>query len=83
MINQYAEEKRWVFSFDLKEESDVACPAAKGRDGTLTQKAYMISTGVLRTAVGETETILRTQRTKVNPLRSGVFRGCHGLRRGC
>ena len=27
--NQQAEEKRWVFSFDLKEESDVACLTEK------------------------------------------------------
>ena len=30
--NQWAEEKRWVFSFDLKEESDVTCLTEKERE---------------------------------------------------
>ena len=31
MENLLAEDKKWVFSFDLKEESDVACLTEKGR----------------------------------------------------
>ena len=34
--NQQAEEKRWVFSFDLKEESDVACLTEKEREFQMT-----------------------------------------------
>ena len=38
--NQNAEEKRWVFSFDLKEESDVACLTEKEREFQLTGPMY-------------------------------------------
>ena len=30
--DQYAEEKRWVFSFDLKKESENECLAERGRE---------------------------------------------------
>ena len=40
VINQYAEEKRWVFSFDLKEESDMACLTEKGREFQMTGPKY-------------------------------------------
>ena len=32
MTDQYAEEKRWVFSFDLKEESEDVCLTERGRE---------------------------------------------------
>ena len=32
MITQQAEEKRWLFNFDLKEGSDVVCLTEKGRE---------------------------------------------------
>ena len=35
MINQYAEEKRWVFSFDLKEESDISFSSAAHNLGVI------------------------------------------------
>ena len=38
--NQKAEEKRWVFSFDLKEESDVACLTEKEREFKMTGPIY-------------------------------------------
>ena len=38
--NQYAEEKRWVFSFDLKEESDMACLTEKEREFQMTGPIY-------------------------------------------
>ena len=38
--NQQAEEKRWVFSFDLKEESDVACLTEKEREFQMTGLIY-------------------------------------------
>ena len=34
MTDQYAEEKRWVFSFDLKEESEDECLTERGRELT-------------------------------------------------
>ena len=41
MINQYAEQKRWIFSFDLKEESDVMCLIEKGREFQMTGPIYL------------------------------------------
>ncbi|WP_419652715.1 hypothetical protein, partial [Thiolapillus sp.] len=38
--NQSAEEKRWVFIFDLKEESDVACLTEKEREFQMTGPIY-------------------------------------------
>ena len=38
--NQKAEEKRWVFSFDLIEESDVACLTEKEREFQMTGLIY-------------------------------------------
>ena len=38
--NQYAEEKRWVFSFDMKEESVVACLTEKEREFQMTGPIY-------------------------------------------
>ena len=32
MTDQYAVEKRWVFSFDLKEESEDKCLTERGRE---------------------------------------------------
>ena len=32
---------RWVFSFDLKEESDVACLREKGREFQMTGPIYL------------------------------------------
>ena len=40
MVNQYAEEKRWVFSFDLKEQIDVACLTENGREFQMTGPIY-------------------------------------------
>ena len=34
--DQYAEEKRWVFSFDLKEEREEKCLTERGRDFQIT-----------------------------------------------
>ena len=39
-INQWAEEKRRVFSFELKEESDVACLTEEGREFQMTGPIY-------------------------------------------
>ena len=38
--NQKAEEKRWVFSFDLKEESDMACLTEKEKEFQMTGPIY-------------------------------------------
>ena len=40
MRNQYAEEKRWVFRFNLKEENDVACLTEKEREFQMTGPIY-------------------------------------------
>ena len=38
--DQYAEEKRWVFSFDLKEESEDECLTERGREFQSTGPVY-------------------------------------------
>ena len=38
--NQKAEEKRWVFSFNLKDESDEAYLTGKGREFRITGPMY-------------------------------------------
>ena len=38
--SQNAEEKRWVFSFDLKEESEEGCLTEKGRKFQMTGPMY-------------------------------------------
>ena len=40
VINQLVEEKSWAFSFDLKEESDVACLTEKEREFQMTGPIY-------------------------------------------
>ena len=40
MTDQHAEEKRWVFSFDLKEESEDKCLTEKGREFQSTGPMY-------------------------------------------
>ena len=40
MINQWAEEKRWIFCFDLKEESDLACLTENEREFQMTGPIY-------------------------------------------
>ena len=40
VINLWAEEKRWVFSFNLKEECYVACLTEKGREFQMTGPIY-------------------------------------------
>ena len=64
VINQWAEEKRWVFLFDLKEESDVACLTEKGREFQMTGPMYrkdlspkilLHTLGTLKIRVYETE----------------------------
>ena len=39
-VHQYAEEKRWVFSFDLKEESEDECLIEKGREFQIIGPVY-------------------------------------------
>ena len=38
--DQYAEKKRWVFSFDLKEESEDECLTERGREFQITGPMY-------------------------------------------
>ena len=38
--DQYAEEKRWVFSFDLKEESEDECLTERSREFQITGPMY-------------------------------------------
>ena len=38
MTDQFAEAKRWVFSFDLKEESENKCLAERGREFQITDQ---------------------------------------------
>ena len=40
MTDQYAEEKRWVFSFDVKEESEDECLTERGREFQITGPIY-------------------------------------------
>ena len=40
MTAQYAEEKRWAFSFDLKEESEDECVTERGREFQITGPMY-------------------------------------------
>ena len=40
MTDQYAEKNRWVFSFDLKEESEDECLAETGREFQITGPMY-------------------------------------------
>ena len=40
MTDQYAEENRWVFSFDLKEESEDECLEKTGREFQITGPMY-------------------------------------------
>ena len=39
-IYKCAEEKMWVFSFDLKEESEEACLTERGREFQMTGPMY-------------------------------------------
>ena len=41
MTDQYAEEKRWVFSFALKEESEDECLTERGREFQSTGPMYL------------------------------------------
>ena len=38
--NQYAEEKRWVFSFDLNEETEEECLTERGTEFQITGPMY-------------------------------------------
>ena len=38
--DQYAEEKRWVFTFDIKEESEDECQTDGGREFQITGPMY-------------------------------------------
>ena len=38
--DKYAEKKRWVFSFDLKEESEDECLTERGREFQITGPVY-------------------------------------------
>ena len=40
MTNQHAEEKRWDYSFDLKEESEEECLTETGREFQITGPMY-------------------------------------------
>ena len=52
--DQYAEEKRWVFSFDLKEEIEDECLTERGREFQITRPMYLkdISPRVLQLSIG-------------------------------
>ena len=39
-MNQYAKEKMWVFTFDLKEESEEACMTERGVEFQMTELVY-------------------------------------------
>ena len=41
MTDQYGEEKRWGFSFDLKEESKDECQTERGREFQITGLTYL------------------------------------------
>ena len=40
MTDQYAEKKRWVFSFDFKKESEDECLTERGREFQSTGPMY-------------------------------------------
>ena len=42
MTDQYAEEKRWALSFDLKEESEDECLTERGREFQSTARASVL-----------------------------------------
>ena len=37
---QYAEDETWVYSFDVKEENEVACPTERGREFRMTDPMH-------------------------------------------